>query len=140
MARLAIIKDSIVTNLILADDPADFPDYVDVTNTDCGIGWTDNGDGTYSPPLEPSGNIYTRLAKRSFMSRFTVAEWAAVKAAAPTDPVVDYFYEQFVLATYIDVTEPSLNDGLDYLIYINLLDPGRKAELLEPGTEAERYD
>jgi hypothetical protein len=138
--KLARIREGAVENIILADSIEGFPGYIDVSDVECGIGWTDNGDGTFSPPLEPSGNIYTRLAKRSFMSRFTVAEWAAVKAAAPTDPAVDYFYEQFVLATFIDVTEPALSDGLDYLIYINLLDPGRKAELLASGTEEERYD
>lgn len=45
--RLAKIDDLIVTNIIIGE-AVDFPTYTDVTSTRCGIGWTDNQNGTFT--------------------------------------------------------------------------------------------
>ena len=66
MARLALVKNLVVINLILADDPADFPGYVDVTSIDCGIGWIDNEDGTFSAPVV-NENIYPQIYIRQLI-------------------------------------------------------------------------
>lgn len=46
--RLALIEDLKVKNIIVADEL--LGGYVDVTGVPCGIGWTDNQDGTFTPP------------------------------------------------------------------------------------------
>jgi hypothetical protein len=56
--RLAIVKNGRVKNIIVGDS-AKFPQHIDVTNIPCGIGWLDNGDGTFTNdiviiPPEPS--------------------------------------------------------------------------------------
>lgn len=49
--RLAKVLNGKVKTIIIADDL--WPDHVNVTNTPCGIGWSDNGDGTFSDPYVP---------------------------------------------------------------------------------------
>ena len=50
--RLANIENNIVENIIIGE-LIDFPSYVDVTNIECGRGWTDNGDGTFTNNIIP---------------------------------------------------------------------------------------
>ena len=77
----------------------------------------------------------TKITKRAFMKRFTVSEWAAIKAS--TDATVLYFMEQFQLATFIDVTDPDTVGGIAYLSSLGLLEASRQAEVLADGTAEE---
>ena len=74
MANLAIIENLIVTNIIVGE-AVDFPSYTDVTGVSCGIGWTDNQNGTFTDntvaEVEPT---IRKITIRSFMQRFTKAE------------------------------------------------------------------
>lgn len=59
--KLAQVENGIVKNIILGT-LAQFPDYKDVTNIQCGVGWTANNDGTYTsdyiaPEVDPIINI-----------------------------------------------------------------------------------
>ena len=54
MFNLAIIENLIVTNIIVANDPTNYPAYTDVTGVVCNIGWTDNQDGTFTAPITPT--------------------------------------------------------------------------------------
>jgi len=50
--RLAKIESNIVKNIIVGKLD-DFPDHVEVTGVEVGIGWADNNDGTFTRPIDP---------------------------------------------------------------------------------------
>lgn len=152
MARLARVVNLIVKNIILADDPADYPQYVDVTNIDCGVGWIDNEDGTFSAPT-PTVNLYERIAPRSFQARLTDSEYKAIKKKtikandrfmSDTEDSNDVIYvradETLSLAKWVDVTNPQTEQFIDFYIAMGDIDPARKATLLALGSEEEKYE
>jgi hypothetical protein len=139
MARLAKIENQIVVNVIMADDPADFPDYVDVTDIECNKGWTDNGDGTFTDNRQPSVDPIRKLAVASFLQRIPQA--ARISARNSTDDIIIDLFEDLKLRTYVDLDNPLLSAGLDYIVASDIpFDSDDKAACLVDGTEDEAWE
>lgn len=76
----------------------------------------------YDP--EPTPRTITKYALRQ---RFTFAEKSAIDTS--TDSGVIVFRNDFAAAEEIDLDSQGLIDGLNYLESVNLLAPGRVAEI-----------
>src|SRR5690606_34220940 len=74
----------------------------------------------------------TIFSVREFRNRFTHAEQVAIRAASMTDMDVGLVYDDFQAAQYIYIEDPDVAAGIDLYITKELLEPGRKAELLKP--------
>ena len=138
MNNLAVIKNLIVTNIIVANDPADFPDYVDVTSIPCGIGWTDNEDGTFSAPaaiVNPASRI---ISTRAFMQRLSQAERIALRGSA--DDIVIDMMEDLRMASYVDLDVAMLAVGLGYIESLGLIATSQLTDMSIDGTAAEQYN
>lgn len=68
-----------------------------------------------------------------FMRRFTIAEEAAIRGAARTDPVIEVLLARLAAPTLTRVLfdDQTLLDGLAYLQSKSLLTPERALELLQ---------
>ena len=79
-------------------------------------------------------NFFTKtdvpISKLKFMKRFTAAEYAAIKSAAATNGEVDFFWQKFLMAQDIVISDPELVAGLSALEQFGILAPGRAAEIL----------
>ncbi|WP_368640574.1 hypothetical protein ABRZ04_05175 [Castellaniella ginsengisoli] len=108
-----------------------------------GLGWRAvNGpddvgpDETYSetapaPVPEPQPHQpRTILSSREYLTRFTNAEYAAVRAAESID--LQRAYDSLIAAQYVDLTDPAVGMGLDMMVSLGIIDATRKAELLQP--------
>jgi len=74
-----------------------------------------------------TGNIIT---KRAFLARFTPEEFAAIKTAVEQQPMVDYFWQLFMVSEEIDLSFPETTVGVNALEQMGLLAAGRAAEVL----------
>ncbi len=70
-------------------DATQHPGYIDVTNARCGEGWTDNNDGTFSPPPTPAPSY----SGTNFMEALGPAVGAQLLAS--TDPVIAWVVKMF---------------------------------------------
>ena len=79
-----------------------------------------------APEPEPS----TILSSREYLTRFTNAEYAAVRSSDSID--LHRAYDSLIAAQYIDLTDPAVSIGLDLMIGAGIIDADRKDELLQP--------
>ena len=131
MAKLALVEGGIVTSMgigELANAPAGF---IDVSGTACGMGWTDNGNGTFTDN-QPG---IRQISIMSFRKRFTLAEKVAIEESV--DSTVKVFSADLAAATFIDLDDADTIAGIAYLTSIALLAAGRDAVILADGTEIE---
>ncbi len=70
----------------------------------------------------------TQMTKREFLARFTLTERAAIRAS--TDTIVQDLMFLLDAATYIDLTDTTLAQGIGYLSMVNLIEPSRVPEIL----------
>ena len=70
------------------------------------------------------------LTKLQFMKRLQPDEYAAIKAATLVSNQVDFYWQLFMLAEFIDLQDETTITGLNALESIGLLSAGRAAELL----------
>lgn len=91
----------------------------------------ENG-GFVAPAPDPvqQRTIFTSL---EFLDRFTSAEQLAVVAATMQSAPVKLWYDRLLAASYVDLSDPRTEEGVDALIAAGLIDPSRKAALLQPG-------
>ena len=79
-------------------------------------------------------NFFTKtdvpISKLKFMKRFTAAEYTAIKSAAASNGDVDFFWQKFLTAQDIVLSDPELIAGLSALEQFGILAPGRAAEIL----------
>lgn len=58
--RLALIENGRVKTIIIGK-AANYPEYIDVSAIQCGVGWLANNDGTYTndaiPPTPQTGGV-----------------------------------------------------------------------------------
>ena len=79
------------------------------------------------PPAPPEPR--TVLSSREYLSRFTMAEYAAVR----TGPVaVQYALDNLIGAQFVDLNDPDVSAGLDLMVAEGIITAERKTELLEP--------
>ena len=71
--------------------------------------------------------IVTRLA---FMRRMTNDELAGIYGTAKVSPLLEVWLDKFKLAEEIDLTDPEIVEGLQWLEAAGLLAAGRAAEVL----------
>lgn len=74
-------------------------------------------------------NYALPLTHLQFMTRFTMEERVAIRAAAKTDPIVDDFLELLKISDYIYPTHAMTQAGLAYMVSRNLLTAERAAEV-----------
>jgi hypothetical protein len=74
--------------------------------------------------------VNTTISKREFLKRFTPTEYAAIKTAANANATLDWYWQQFLLAEFIDLADPDTVAGIQMLEGAGLLAPGRAAEIL----------
>jgi len=74
------------------------------------------------------------LSKRNFIKRFTVDEYAAIKAAAAANTTVDYYWQLFMVAEEVDLRNEDTIGGLRALEQMTLIGTGRADEILETVT------
>lgn len=79
-------------------------------------------------------NFFTKLGtsitKLRFMKRITAQEFAAIKATAATNGEIDFFWQKFLAAQDIVVSDPELIAGLTALEQFGIIAPGRAAEIV----------
>ena len=75
-------------------------------------------------------NTDTAITKLQFMKRFSAQEYAAIKAAAAVNGELDFFWQKFLMAQDIVISDPELIAGLNALEQAGVLAPGRAAEIL----------
>lgn len=70
------------------------------------------------------------LTKREFIKRFTVDEYATIKAAAQQNVMLDYYWQQFMLVEEINLGDPDTIAGVTMLEQVGLIAQGRAQEIL----------
>lgn len=70
------------------------------------------------------------VTKRGFIKRFSVEEYATIKAAAQQNAMLDYYWQQFMLAENIDLGDPDTIAGVTMLEQVGLIAQGRAQEIL----------
>lgn len=84
---------------------------------------------TPAPDPEPP-QPRTILSSREYLTRFTNAEYAAVRASQSID--MQRAYDSLIAAQYVDLSDPAVGMGLDLMVSLGIIDATRKAELLQP--------
>lgn len=140
MAIYAIVKNSAVSNLVLANSARD-ESWVDVTETTPKPvkGWLYDG-VDFSAPEPETQTLNTKITKVKFKQRFTAAERIAIREAAKTDAIAFDFMDLLSDATYIDKSLPETIQSVNYLESQGYIDVGRADIILNtPVTEEEAY-
>jgi hypothetical protein len=70
------------------------------------------------------------ITKREFLKLFAPDEYGAIKSAANANSTVDYYWQQFILAEFISLSDPDTLAGLQMLEAAGLLVSGRAAEIV----------
>lgn len=83
-----------------------------------------------NPPIEPQ--YKTQFSVLEFRDRFTIDERLAIRQAQFDDMEVGLVYDNFQAAQFIDIEDPRVEQGIDLYVAKGLLEPERKAQLLEP--------
>jgi hypothetical protein len=100
-------------------------------------GWQVEGGTLFS---DPNMDLYSlegfetgkQVSPVEFMLLFKSPERIAIKAARPTDPVIDDFMDivEDPRLTFVDLGLQSTKDALDYFVFKTILTPERKDEIL----------
>jgi hypothetical protein len=136
MARYAQIAGGVVV-AFLPGPPEQWADLhaadaLRVCGPEVQNGWTWNGSG-FEPPAAPQGSRI--LPPLEFRRRFTPAERSAITIAAAQwaqqgFPILQEFMDDLSAAGQVDLDSPDLREGMDLLLYFDLLTPERPAKLL----------
>lgn len=78
----------------------------------------------------PIQSTTATISKREFLKKFTPAEYAAIKTAANANPTLDWYWQQFLLAEFINMSDPDTMGGIQLLEAAGLIAAGRAAEIL----------
>jgi hypothetical protein len=131
MGRYAVVKNTIVDNIAIADGPLETDGTwvcVDDVVPQPGPGWSYDGENFAPPPPPPPlPNIITKLA---MIDRFTEAEYEGVLTAAKTDVQVQGWLDRFYAANQIDLDDDRTVSGIDLLVSKDLLTEERGQEIL----------
>lgn len=71
------------------------------------------------------------LSQYKFRQRFTLTEKAAIVTARQSDPMLDAILGDMDSSLYLDLDDPELAQGLDYVGQQGLIAEGRVSEILE---------
>jgi hypothetical protein len=127
--RCAQVLDGVVVNVILAD-PATFSpgdgSQIIVSST-AEVGWTVSG-GVFVANATTTSFQTTGLTFLQFMALFSSAEQAAIVTS--TDAQVKLFLLMATGAGALDLGNPEVVSGVDYLASLNLIAAARVATIL----------
>jgi hypothetical protein len=127
--RCAQILNGVVENVIEADPvlfvPSDGSTLVPSATAE--IGWT-YANGAFTPVAPAVSYQTTGLTFDQFMALFTAAEQAAINTS--TDTQTRVFIAEAEGAPSIDLTNPTVTAGVNYLASINLIASSRVATIL----------
>lgn len=84
--------------------------------------------GTPEVPIETTPIV--AMSSLEFLERFTVAEQLAVVGATLVSPDIKLWYDKMLAASYIDLNDPRVDEGLSALVTAGLLASQRKIEIL----------
>lgn len=126
MAKLARIENGTIQNVIVGD-PSDFPNLTDVTGTPYSIGWTDNGDGTFSQPPAPP-KAWDDIG--SFLREFTESEIQGIRSAAESDAKIDHLLFMLDKFPRIVANDTLVTNGMQHLVDQGHLMATRRDEIL----------
>lgn len=134
MKKVHIIESGVVVNSILAtlsEAQAAYPNATCVETEYGGIGWLWDGVVLTPPPVVVAPQPIL-VSPVEFMLLFTSPERVAIKALRQTDPIIDDFLDiiEDPRLTFVDLGLGSTVSAIDYLIYVGLVAPERKAEIL----------
>jgi hypothetical protein len=71
-----------------------------------------------------------KISKKDFIKRLTAAEYSNIKTAAAANATLDYYWQMFLLAEWINLDDPDTVLGVNMLGQVGLLSAGRPAEVL----------
>lgn len=70
------------------------------------------------------------LTKLQFLKKFTAGEYAAIKAATAQNGELDYYWQMFMVAEQINITNPDTISGVNMLATLGLITSQRATEIL----------
>ena len=76
--------------------------------------------------------IKTQFSSLEFLDRFTEEEQLAVVSATLNNPVIKLWYDRLLAASFIDLSDPRTEAGIDALIGAELIAHERKEALMQP--------
>ena len=111
-----------------------YPDHVLMEQVgDENIGWTYDGIGFY-PPASIANASTTKITRLAFLNRFTDSEAVQIDLASMGATVQAAMLRRELKridsASHIDLTDPSLANGLNMLETVGLMNAGRAVEIL----------
>lgn len=129
--KIALIVDNEVVSIKIGD-VNEFPGWVDVTGEHVGVGFTDNGDGTFTDNRVPdTTSLIRRITTKAFFRRLNFQERKVLRNST-LETVAD-LREDLQRGSSVD-----LDDILEQqLLDTGLLDQSRIDELLGDGTPEE---
>lgn len=80
-------------------------------------------------PIIPPKTQFTSL---EFLDRFTEEEQLAVVQATMVSAQVKLWYDRLLAASFVDISDPRTEAGIDALILAGLIEADRKSALLAP--------
>lgn len=89
--------------------PAGDVEIDDATRATVTIGATIEDDGTFTAPAVVT---VKHLSRNAFMNRFRQAEWLTLKAARATVPAMEYWWDQYESAAFVDLNDARVAQGL----------------------------
>lgn len=129
--KIALIQDGLVERIIIGE-LTDFPGWIDVTGKFVGVGFTDNGDGTFTDNTPPEvESVIRTITMQAFFRRLTKNERSVLRAST-LDEVAD-LREDLQRSVTVDL------DGTieQQLLDTTLLSQTRISQLLIDGEEHE---
>lgn len=130
--KISLIKNNVVENIIIAESVQQastmFPAYVCLQTRSEGVGYLYSpGTDSFSAPAQENK---IALSRYEFISRFTSSELAAIYTRAATDANTLVFVKKLELSGEVQLNNPEVSQGLDYLIAVGVIQSARKAQIL----------
>ena len=95
------------------------------------VGDTYNGDGTFTHVPRQR----TELTVLEFRNQFVLAEKQALYTAANTDMMVKMILDDLAAASYVETTDQTTVDSVNYLVSVGVITAARATEVLAGITE-----
>jgi hypothetical protein len=89
--------------------------------------WTGVGYAPAPPPVAVPEPRW--MSQADFKRRLTAAERIAIRAARPTDPIIDDFLDILDSTINVNLDDPDLVAGLGYMVATGLLGAERPAQI-----------
>lgn len=122
----AQIQNGVVIAVTETHGPVDSPNAVEIPSMDLSLLGQSYAAGVFTPaPV-----AVLPWTKKEFLLKFTPSEYAAIKAGAAADSVLDYYWTLFNVADNVLKTDPVTISGINTLETAGLIGPGRAAEIL----------